>query len=48
MPSNSPILVSFTTRFEKDVRRLAKRYRSINADIQGLIQQLESGELPGD
>lgn len=48
MPNNSPILVSFTTRFEKDIRRLAKRYRSINADIQGLIQQLESGELPGD
>jgi hypothetical protein len=37
MPNNSPVLVSFTTRFEKDVRRLAKRYRSINEDVQGLI-----------
>jgi mRNA-degrading endonuclease RelE of RelBE toxin-antitoxin system len=48
MPNNSPILISFTARFEKDVRRLVKRYRSINKDIQGLIQQLEGGELPGD
>jgi len=48
MPNNSPVLVSFTTRFEKDIRRLAKRYRSINEDIQGLIQQLEGGELPGE
>ena len=48
MPSNFPIQVSFTTRFEKDTRRLGKRYRSIQADLQHLIQQLEAGELPGD
>ncbi|MEO1125002.1 MAG: hypothetical protein AAFX95_13050 [Cyanobacteria bacterium J06639_16] len=40
--------VSFTNRFEKDIHRLAKRYRKIRLDIQLLIQQLEAGELPVD
>lgn len=48
MSNSPPIQVSFTNRFEKDVRRLAKRYRKIKLDIQPLIQQLETGELPGD
>ncbi|MEM6840312.1 MAG: hypothetical protein AAF609_26205 [Cyanobacteria bacterium P01_C01_bin.120] len=42
-----PIQVDFTNRFEKDIRRLAKRYRKIKHDIQLLIQQLEAEELPG-
>ncbi|MGB3493499.1 MAG: type II toxin-antitoxin system RelE/ParE family toxin [Elainellaceae cyanobacterium] len=47
--SNSPTIdVGFTHRFEKDVRRLAKRYQKIRLDIKFLIQQLEAGELPGD
>lgn len=48
MSNRSSVQVSFTDRFEKDVRRLAKHYRKIRLDIQTLIQQLEAGELPGD
>ena len=47
MSNNLPIQVSFTERFEKEVRRLAKRYRRIRLDIQPIIEQLEIGELPG-
>ncbi len=48
MPINPSVQVGFTDRFERDVRRLGKRYRCIRLDIQPLIEQLESGELPGD
>jgi mRNA-degrading endonuclease RelE of RelBE toxin-antitoxin system len=48
MSNSPPIQVGFTQRFEKDIRRLAKRYRNIRLDIQSLIRQLETGELPGD
>jgi mRNA-degrading endonuclease RelE of RelBE toxin-antitoxin system len=48
MSNNPPIQVSFTDRFENEVRRLAKRYRRIRLDIQPIIDQLEIGELPGD
>ena len=48
MSNNPPIQVSFTDRFKKEVRRLAKRYRRIRLDIQPIIEELESGELPGD
>jgi mRNA-degrading endonuclease RelE of RelBE toxin-antitoxin system len=48
MSNNLPIQVSFTDRFENEVRRFAKRYRRIRFDIQPMIDQLEIGELPGD
>lgn len=48
MSNSSPVQVSFTPRFEKDIRRLAKRYQHIKLDIQSLIQKLEAGELPGN
>jgi mRNA-degrading endonuclease RelE of RelBE toxin-antitoxin system len=38
----------FTDRFKRDIRRLSKRYRSIRNDLQSLIEELESGGLPGD
>ena len=44
----SPIQIALTPRFKKDLRELAKRYRSIRADLQGLIDQLQAGEVPGD
>jgi mRNA-degrading endonuclease RelE of RelBE toxin-antitoxin system len=34
--------------YKKELKKLNKRYRSIDRDIQPLIQQLESGETPGD
>ena len=44
----SPIQIALTPRFKRDIRELAKRYRSIRSDIQHLIEQLQAGELPGD
>ncbi|MFN5873353.1 MAG: type II toxin-antitoxin system RelE/ParE family toxin [Aphanizomenon sp.] len=43
-----PIEITLTPRFQRDLRELAKRYRSIRSDIQPLIDQLQAGEIPGD
>jgi len=40
--------IEVTARFKRDLRILAKKYRSIRRDIQPVINQLETGELPGD
>lgn len=42
------IEVNFTDKFKRNLRILAKKYRSIRQDIQPVIEKLESGELPGD
>lgn len=44
----SPIQIALTPRFKRDLRELAKRYRSIRTDLQPLIEQLQAGEIPGD
>lgn len=44
----SSLQIALTPRFKKDLRELAKRYRSIRSDIQPLIEQLQAGEIPGD
>ena len=44
----SPIQIALTPRFKRDLRELAKRYRSIRSDIQPLIEQLQAGKIPGD
>jgi mRNA-degrading endonuclease RelE of RelBE toxin-antitoxin system len=48
--NNEPLLIeiALTPRFQRDLRELAKRYRSIRTDIQPLIDQLQAGEIPGD
>ena len=48
MSNNSPIQIALTPHFQRDLRNLAKRYRSIRLDLQPLIEQLQSGETPGD
>ncbi|OBQ38548.1 MAG: addiction module antitoxin [Anabaena sp. CRKS33] len=50
MQNNEPlsIEIAITPRFQRDLRELAKRYRSIRSDIQPLIDQLQAGEIPGD
>jgi mRNA-degrading endonuclease RelE of RelBE toxin-antitoxin system len=48
MSINPPVQVVFTDRFKRDIRRLGKRYRRIRLDILPLIEQLESGDLPGN
>ncbi|BAZ43400.1 hypothetical protein NIES4102_04000 [Chondrocystis sp. NIES-4102] len=49
MSNNEPsIEILLTLRFQQDLRKLAKRYRSIRQDLTPLIQQLQQGETPGD
>ena len=48
MSNNLPIQIALTPRFQRDLRDLAKRYRSIRLDLQPLMEQLKSGETPGD
>lgn len=49
MQNEPPIIqVEFTDKFKRNLRALAKKYRSIRKDIQPIISQLEAGELPGD
>lgn len=48
MSNNSQIQIALTPRFQRDLRDLAKRYRSIRLDLQPLMEQLQSGETPGD
>jgi mRNA-degrading endonuclease RelE of RelBE toxin-antitoxin system len=40
--------VAFSLQFKHDLKALGKRYRSIRADVTPLIEQLQSGALPGD
>lgn len=48
MSEQSFIQVDVTPTFTRNLRTLAKKYRSIRNDIQPVIEQLEQGELPGD
>lgn len=43
-----PIRVIKSGRFKKDIKNLKKRYLAIEEDIQPLVEQLRSGETPGD
>jgi mRNA-degrading endonuclease RelE of RelBE toxin-antitoxin system len=47
MPPES-VTISFTLEFKRNLRALAKKYRSIRSDVQPLIDRLQSGDLPGD
>lgn len=42
------IQVEIAPTFNKNIRKLSKKYRNIRNDIQPVIEQLEQGELPGD
>jgi len=47
--SKQPLIqVEVSPTFKRNLRTLAKKYRSIRNDIQPIIEQLERGELPGD
>lgn len=43
-----PIQVEASLTFNRNLRKLAKKYRNIQNDIQPIIQQLQEGQLPGD
>ena len=42
------VQVRFTPRFEKDLKRLSRKYRKIKSDVSPLIKQLEENKSPGD
>lgn len=46
--SEGSIQVDTTAKFQRNVKKIAKKYRSIRDDVQPLIEQLQAGELPGD
>lgn len=48
MSSTNPIQVEFTQEFKAQLRRLKKRYRSIQKDLAPLLESLLAGETPGD
>jgi mRNA-degrading endonuclease RelE of RelBE toxin-antitoxin system len=43
-----PVNLSYTLEFKRNLRALAKKYRSIRSDVEPLINQLLAGELPGE
>ena len=45
---DSPISVRFTPEFKRNLHALAKKYRHIRTDVQPVIDDLQSGALPGD
>jgi mRNA-degrading endonuclease RelE of RelBE toxin-antitoxin system len=44
----SPVQVTFTPEFKRNLRQLAKKYRHIRADLQPVLDQLTGGDRPGD
>jgi len=48
MTDPSTVHIRFSAEFKSQLRSLAKRYRQIRSDLQPLIDQLQSGNLPGD
>jgi mRNA-degrading endonuclease RelE of RelBE toxin-antitoxin system len=48
MSEESLTQVEAAPTFKRNLRTLAKKYRSICNDVQPIIEQLEGGELPGD
>jgi hypothetical protein len=50
MPSDpaTPLQVTFTHEFKRNLRQLAKKYRHIKSDLQPVLDQLASGSKPGD
>ncbi len=42
------VKVEASPTFKKNIKTLGKKYRSIRQDVEPIIKQLQSGELPGD
>jgi len=40
--------VSYTHAFQRQLKRLARKYRRIRIDTQPILNQIEAGSLPGD
>jgi len=50
MPSNSSttLRVEYTSEFKRNLRALAKKYRSIRSDIQSFINHIKSSQFIGN
>jgi mRNA-degrading endonuclease RelE of RelBE toxin-antitoxin system len=49
MPNNSEIVnIDLTPEYRNNLRKLAKKYRNIRSDTQGLIEELQQGSRLGD
>jgi len=44
----SPLQVTFTPEFKRNLRQLAKKYRHIKSDLQPILDDLAGGSKPGD
>ncbi len=47
-PSQHDVQVFFTSEFRRNVRRLSKKYRRLQVDVQPVIDQLQAGQTPGE
>lgn len=47
-PAQQNVEVYFTSEFRRNIRRLSKKYRRLQADVQPVIDQLQSGQTPGE
>jgi mRNA-degrading endonuclease RelE of RelBE toxin-antitoxin system len=43
-----PIEIRLTSDFRKQVRKLEKRYRKLQSDLQPILMQIQMGEIIGD
>ncbi|MGJ3246841.1 MAG: type II toxin-antitoxin system RelE/ParE family toxin [Elainellaceae cyanobacterium] len=48
MSESSAVQVEASPTFQRNIRKLIKKYRSIQADIQPIIEQLQQGIFLGD
>ncbi len=46
--TQSSVQIELTPEFQRNLRDLAKRYRNIRFDLQGVTQELEAGNFVGD
>ena len=46
--NNNQISIRFADEFENNLYTLSKKYRSIRADVQPVIEQIQTGNFSGD
>ncbi|MGL5805145.1 MAG: type II toxin-antitoxin system RelE/ParE family toxin [Xenococcaceae cyanobacterium] len=48
MTDKSFVKVQASPTFQRNIRKLGKKYRNIRHDVEPVIKQLQNGELPGN
>jgi mRNA-degrading endonuclease RelE of RelBE toxin-antitoxin system len=48
MTDNPLVKIEASPTFKRNLKTLGKKYRNIRKDIESVIKQLQTGELPGD